>query len=43
MTERNDAAKVWAAPVLEELTVDLAAIAASTNPGNDGNKGQTKS
>lgn len=44
MTQRNDeAGKIWSAPALEELTVDLAAIAASTNNGNDGTGGLTKS
>lgn len=44
MTQRNEeAGKIWTAPVLEELTVDLAAIAASVNSGNDGTGGHTKS
>lgn len=37
MTERSDlATKVWSAPVLEELTVDLSAIAAKGGNGTDG-------
>lgn len=37
MTERSDlATKVWSAPVLEELTVDLSAIAAKGGKGTDG-------
>ena len=45
MTERSDlAAKVWSAPVLEELTVDLAAIANKGGKGIDGGKtNQSKS
>jgi hypothetical protein len=37
MTERSEfATKVWSAPVLEELTIDLAAIAAKGGKGGDG-------
>lgn len=37
MAERSDlATKVWSAPVLEELTVDLASIAAKGGKGTDG-------
>ncbi|MBB3860090.1 hypothetical protein GGQ88_001351 [Novosphingobium hassiacum] len=39
----NDSAKTWSAPVLEELTIDLSAIAAKNQPGNDGSGGKTKS
>ncbi|MCB2050441.1 MAG: hypothetical protein KDE63_03330 [Novosphingobium sp.] len=35
--------KQWEAPVLEQLTVDLDAIAAKTLPGNDGTGGHTRS
>lgn len=44
MTERNDmASKIWSAPVLEELTVDLSAIAAGNGNGGDGSGSQGKS
>lgn len=45
MAERSDlATKVWSAPVLEELTVDLAAIANKGGKGADGGKtNQSKS
>ncbi|MDT0509377.1 hypothetical protein [Novosphingobium sp. MMS21-SN21R] len=45
MTERNDVAcKIWSAPVLEELTVDLTAIAAGKGNGGDGgSQGKSKS
>lgn len=46
MTERSEfATKVWSAPVLEELTVDLAAIAATNGNGGDGSgkNGKSKS
>lgn len=45
MTQRGEIAnKVWSAPVLEELTVDLAAIAAGKGNGGDGGStGKSKS
>lgn len=46
MTERNDmTSKIWSAPVLEELTVDLSAIAAGNGNGGDGalDNGKSKS
>lgn len=44
MTERNEVAgKTWSAPVLEELTVDLSAIAAGNGNGGDGSGSQGKS
>ncbi|MGV3513212.1 MAG: hypothetical protein ACO1OX_14520 [Novosphingobium sp.] len=37
MAEQSmNATKVWSAPVLEELTIDLAAIAAKGGTGTDG-------
>lgn len=44
MTERNDAAaKAWTAPVLEELTVDLDAIAGKKKILVDGKSANSKS
>jgi hypothetical protein len=44
MTQRGEIAnKVWSAPVLEELTVDLAAIAANNGNGGDGSGSNGKS
>lgn len=46
MTERSEnATKVWSAPVLEQLTVDLTAIAAGNGNGGDGSgvNGKSKS
>lgn len=44
MIERNETtSKIWSAPVLEELTVDLTAIAAGKGNGGDGSGSQGKS
>ncbi len=46
MIERNEmTSKIWSAPVLEELTVDLTAIAAGNGNGGDGSleNGKSKS
>lgn len=45
MIERNEmTSKIWSAPVLEELTVDLTAIAAGKGNGGDGGStGKSKS
>lgn len=43
MTQNNnDGAKIWSAPVLEELTIDLAAIANAGKSATADNKGGGK-